>query len=63
MSEGSVISDLRWHLVWPGWDVLAVWLGWVGLIPGLAGLSGIVSVPVGGQALLEVSGVSVISVL
>ena len=60
---GAAAGQLVWPgwdvplLVWPGWDVLAVWLGWVGLVPGLAGLSG--SVPVGGQALLEVSGLLV----
>ena len=49
--------------VWPWWDVLAVWLGWDVLIPGLAGLPGAVSLPVGGSILLGVSARSVISVL
>ena len=63
VSAWSVISGLRWWAVWSGWDVLVVWPGWDVVIPGLAGLSGAVSLLLGDFTLLEVSALSVISVL
>ena len=63
VSAWSVISELRWWAVWSGWDVFAVWPGWDVVIPGLAGLSGAVSLLVGDFTLLEVSALSGISVL